>query len=659
MNFFAHQDEARKTTRRLVVLFALAVAAVVVAVHLTVAVLLFGAGVSTASSADGIPVVSLWDPELLVGVTLATLLVITGGSLFKTWQLRSGGPAVARLLGGRQVHPNTDDPEERRLLNVVEEMAIASGTPVPDVYLMDDERGINAFAAGHSPEDTVIGVTRGAVHLLSRDELQGVIAHEFSHILHGDLRIDLRLMGLVHGILVISAIGYLLMRSQMWGGSRRRKGGGASLALVGLALYAIGWIGVFFGRLIKAAVSRQREFLADAAAVQYTRNPLGIGGALKKIGGFGSGSRMKSPKAEEASHLFFADGLRARWFGMTATHPPLGERIRRIDPSFDGTFTPVRWEEEAPASGPEKAAVGRTTPPPIPGTGAGPVPSPFPTGADFAAAAGTLQPMHLAWAAALLEGLPGPLSTAAREPASARSLIYALLLDRDPAVRFRQDEALERQAEPGVKEEVYRLLPLVEQAGEAARVPLADLALPALRRVSPGQYATFRRTVQGLAEADHRLDLFEYALKRMILRHLEPRFASPASPEGKPAKRAVQFYALRGLADEISCLVSMLAHAGSDDGEAARAAVTAAAAKLQDLVEIQALERDACRLSAFDAALDRLDQAAPRLKERVLQAAVAAVVHDRRVTTAEAELLRAVADGLGCPVPPMLSAATG
>jgi len=683
MDFFAHQEEAQRITRRLVVLFALAVVAIVVAVYLAVAVLLFGAGINhpEAQQVAG----GVWQPELFLVVTIGTLLVIAGGSGFKTLQLRAGGPAVARLLGGRQVDPNTTDPAERRLRNVVEEMALASGLPVPDVYVLDRESGINAFAAGHSPSDAVITVTDGTLHLLSRDELQGVVAHEFSHILHGDMRLDLRLMGLVFGILAISSIGYILMRSGVWGGGRRRNKGGG-LVLVGLALYVIGWIGVFFGRLIKAAVSRQREFLADASAVQYTRNPAGIAGALKKIGGYSGGSRVKSGHAEEASHLFFADGLAARWFGLTATHPPLQERIRRIDPSFDGTFPDVRWPEDEAETPPAAAAMGargRSPVPPIvpssptlPGAAGvalagaaalagggrgGPVPGP----ADFAAAAGTVAPVHLAWAAALLDGLPEPLAKAAREPSSARALVYALLLDPSEEVRTRQREAMEREAAPEAVAETARLWRSVEQVGRSARLPLADLALPALRSLTPDQYRRFRRTVTLLAEADHRIDLFEYALKRMILRNLEPRFAAPAArgaeakggAEGAPGG-GVQYYALRKLSAEVSCLLSTLAWSGTGDPEAAAGAVEAGAAELRGLVQVRTLDSAACRLSAVDDALDRLAQVTPRLRRRLLQAAVAAVVHDRQVTTAEAELLRAVADGLGCPVPPMLVAAT-
>src|SRR4051794_35817745 len=278
---------------------------------------------------------------------VSTSAVIGAGSLFKTLSLARGGRAVAELLDGRLVNPNSIDTDERKLLNVVEEMAIASGIPVPQVYVMDGEPGINAFAAGHSASDAAISVTRGCMTLLTRDELQGVVAHEFSHLLNGDMKLNLRLMGLIFGILCLTVIGRVLIQT---------RGKKNPMPLLGLALIIIGWVGVLFGRLIQAAVSRQREFLADASAVQFTRNPLGLAGALKKIGGIAQGSQLQSDRAEEASHLFFANGLNSRFFGF-ATHPPLLERIQALDPSFDANY-PAVVLPDVPAAAP---------PPPLPG----------------------------------------------------------------------------------------------------------------------------------------------------------------------------------------------------------------------------------------------------------------------------------------------------
>ena len=323
MDFFQSQEAARRKTSTLIVYFVLAVLAMIASVYL--------AGVAIVFATGDMPLEKCWNPRFFCVVSLFTLGVVLCGSLYKIATLRGGGESVARMLGGRLLEPARATPPELRLLNVVEEMAIASGTPVPPVYLME-EPGINAFAAGFTPADAVVGVTRGAVERLSRDQLQGVIAHEFSHILNGDMRLNIRLMGFIFGILCLSLFGRILMRT---------RGKKNPLPLFGIALFIVGSLGVFFGKLIKSAVSRQREFLADASAVQFTRNPDGIAGALKKIGGLALGSRLQSPEAESASHMFFANGLGRGFVALMATHPPLTERIRRIDPSFTGEFPKV------------------------------------------------------------------------------------------------------------------------------------------------------------------------------------------------------------------------------------------------------------------------------------------------------------------------------
>src|SRR6516162_6589397 len=338
MDFFEQQAQAHRKTKWLIVYFAMAVVAMIIAIYVAALLIFSGIKIHESRSEYGQeqPPFSVWDPQIFGTVSLVTLTIIGVGSLYRISALSAGGRAVSEMMGARAVNPTTTDPDERKLLNVVEEMAIASGVPVPQVYVMDEEDGINAFAAGHQPGDATVTVTRGCMKLLSRDELQGVIAHEFSHILNGDMRLNLRLMGLVFGILCLTVIGRVLIRT------RGRKN---PLPLVGLALIVVGWAGAFFGRLIQAAVSRQRELLADAAAVQFTRNPAGLGGALKKIGGLGYGSRIESPHAEEASHLFLANGVGNSLF---STHPPLTERIRALDPNFEGKFPHVT-EESASA----------------------------------------------------------------------------------------------------------------------------------------------------------------------------------------------------------------------------------------------------------------------------------------------------------------------
>ena len=345
MDFFERQDHARRQTVKLIVLFGISVAVIIVAVY--VVALLITQGGSHAHGPHAAAPIDLWDPGLLAAVALGTIVVISLGSLYKVSELASGGEVVAQMMGGRLVDPQTTDLAERRLLNVVEEMSLASGVPVPPVYVMDNEPSINAFAAGFRPNDAVVTVSRGCLQYLTREELQGVLGHEFSHVLNGDMRLNLRLIGLVYGILVLSIIGYFVMRSAGWAGSSsrnsddRRGDNRAAIFFIGLALYILGYLGVLLGNIIKAAISRQREFLADASSVQFTRNPSGLAGALKKIGGLAEGSRINDPHAHEISHMFFGDAFAGSIFNLFATHPPLEERIRLLDPNFDGSYAAV------------------------------------------------------------------------------------------------------------------------------------------------------------------------------------------------------------------------------------------------------------------------------------------------------------------------------
>ena len=312
MDFFQAQENARKKTGRLVLLYIAAVAGIIAVIY---AVLALGLGYVTDANnapvrphADD-PAATLWQPELLLGTAAAVIAIIGLGSLFKTMTLRSGGGAVALSLGGQLVAPNTTDPQRRRLLNIIEEMSIAAGIRMPAVYVLP-EAGINAFAAGYSPDDAAVAVSQGALDTLTRDELQGVIAHEFSHILNGDMRLNIKLIGLLFGILMLTLVGRVILRVGFASGGGRSRGGknsgGSALAfaILGLVMILVGYIGVFFGQLIQAAVSRQREYLADASAVQFTRNPDGIAGALKKIALAETGSLITNPHATTTSHLF-------------------------------------------------------------------------------------------------------------------------------------------------------------------------------------------------------------------------------------------------------------------------------------------------------------------------------------------------------------------
>ncbi len=667
MDFFEAQARAKKRTSRLVLLFVLAVIGTVAGTYLAAIALTrqssdlrmdrprYGGQRMAHRSATS----AWWDPRLFAGVAAGTLGVVGLASLYKWHQFSAGGRAVAETVGGRHVASNTTDLSERRLLNVVEEMALAAGVPVPPVYVMDDEPAINAFAAGLTTSDAVVAVTRGTIEKLSRDELQGVVAHEFSHILNGDMRLNMRLTALVFGILVLGLFGRGIL--SMLGRTRvrtRGKGAGAiaGILLIGLALMIIGYVGYFFGRLIQAAVSRQREFLADASAVQFTRNPGGIAGALKKIGGYALGSSLVSTKSAEIGHFFFAQGFRSGITGWWSTHPPLAERIRAIEPQFDGKmFDPPAVVDVATESFqvagfqrghrlPPDETVRRVfelpadIPPLLPRTTI-----PFQPNAAVAGI-GLLTPGRIANAQRLLDAFPDRLRQATQTAGDAQAVVYGLLLDANPAVRARQLQIMDTRAGPEARGRLEALDPALQQLGPEQRLPLLQLTLPALRELSGASLERFLDVLDELVHADQRISAFEFALQKLLVRTL----GLGANPGGGVA----QYHSITALAPEIGVVLSAMAGAMSRDPALAPKAFLAGTAQLQLIQERLRFTSEA-DLTAVDAALDKLAAASLPIKQLTLTAAAHVMNADGQIMIEEFELLRAIAAALDCPMPPV------
>jgi len=636
MDFFQAQDSARRNTTRLVIFFTLAVLSLIVITNLLVMVL-FG---FIETSEEGVTlnaIATQFDWQVFLVVSAAVLMVILGGSAYKTMALSAGGTAVAESLGGRLISHNTSDLHERKALNVVEEMAIASGTPVPPVYLLEREQGINAFAAGFTPGDAVIGLTRGTITYLTREELQGVIAHEFSHILHGDMRLNIRLIGILHGILLIGLIGYIVLRS-VRGGSN--KNAGAMMGL-GVGLLVIGFTGTFFGNLIKASVSRQREFLADASAVQFTRNNIGIAGALKKIGGYTPGSELDTPEAPTMSHAYFSSGVSSFMQSMFATHPPLDVRIKRVDPSWDGVFAPVTREVSE-----DERSRGKTT-------------QASTTGAMKTAAAGAViasqildsigqtSPEQLDYAVSLVNDIPTAIRDAVHDPYSARAIIYCLVIDdKQVNIRDKQLHRLRELGDAGIFDLVEKLLSAVKALDIRYRLPLIDMTLPSLRLLSKEQYLLFKKNLLFLIQADNRIDLFEWSLQKILFHHLDSEF-------DRPGKKVAKFGSYNSVKKHIDVLISMLVYASVADKAEIKAAFANAEQEL-GLTNLVLLSREQINLKNLDWAVENLALLKPLLKPRLLKACLIVITQDQKYSPDEMELIRAIGDVLDCPVPPYL-----
>jgi len=580
MDFFSAQDRARRNTTRLMFLFCAAVLALVVLTDLAVAVA-FGA-VSTEGRVD---------PELLLVVSATVCGGIALACLYKHLQLASGGKAVAEMLGGRLLDPASAEPAERRLLNVVEEMALAAGVPVPPVYVLPEE-GINAFAAGHASADAVIGITEGAMRLLARDELQGVVAHEFSHILNGDMRLNVRLIAALHGILFIALTGRVLLEAVGRSSRRvssRNKGGGVFFLGLGLALFLIGWVGVFFGRLIKASVSREREYLADASAVQFTRNPMGLAGALRKIGALAAQGLIGSPRAETASHMFFAQAVRNRFFSLFATHPPLAERVRALDPSWNGTFAAVE-PQPVDVDAEDEIAMRLDT-----GVHAGEAePQDVPSAPDARTVSAAFMNVR---------ALPSALLSGCRHPELAAALVLNAMLD---------------PAAPVTPAQAAILGPHGAMLPEATRAQLVSvdataviaLAMPALKRTDATARQSLTEAAAALAALDGRLDMREFAVAAMLEHHL-------GADAGRASAARPRFSRVEQVAAPLSVVLSVLS-----EGDTARFAAGAAAAGVPQLLPVPLAGTD---WTAMRAALGSLRGLYPLQKPRVFKAFRAAL----------------------------------
>ncbi|MEM7293880.1 MAG: M48 family metallopeptidase [Pseudomonadota bacterium] len=646
MNFFEHQDDARRHSRKLVLYFIVAVLLIIAAVNAVLFVLAMQFESDWAFSETPGGVVAAWlRHPYWVMASLATLLVIVVGTIRRMHQLRQGGDAIAEWSGATRLDMHSQKQRDRVFINVAEEMAIASGTPLPSLWVMEQEHAINAFVAGLQPSEAALVVTRGCLDQLNREELQGVIGHEFSHIFHGDMRLNVRLMGVLAGILAIGQIGGLMMRSTGMGMHSRRGNTQLPVLLAGLGLMAIGYIGLFFGRLIKASVSRQREYLADASAVQYTRNTKGIAGALAKIRDFTMGSQLSGHRAEEMSHMCFGATLTPNFSRLLATHPPLDERIGRIDPHFDvKARVQQRSAQEAESSQFEQgAAVAATMG--FSGTSQDVVSL---NAAQVVDSIGNPSSAHVEYAHALHEAIPGVLLFALHGIMGARQAVLATLLGEADSFASKRLQWLSGQEGPEFADEVAKLNDAVGDAWPRMRLAVVDLALPQLKSMSEDERRYFLKSVHTLIAADGRMSLFEFTLLAVLKRHL---------PTNTRLEQDVAFFTYQAVEQEIAQLLSVVIRVGgeSDDADKRYARILRTFSRNQ-------ISRDSLPpLSGkmLSTSLDQLRGLAPILKATLIESLVECVLHDGHIGIKEAEILRAIAETLDCPLPPLIDTAPG
>ena len=666
-SFFENQQLARRNTRVLVLLYALAVVGVIIAVDVVLAAgYLYGFADLYAPKGRSPGMFALLravPAKIYVMGALGTAMVILAVSAWQMMQLASGGKAVADMVGARRVPTDTRDPLERRLVNVVEEMSIASGVRVPAVYVMDGEPGINAFAAGYDVSDSIVAVTRGTLETLNRDELQGVIAHEFSHILNGDMRLNIRMIGVLAGIVFIGSIGEFIMRSQRGG---RDSKGAAPIFLGGLALLIIGYIGLFFARLIKAAASRQREFLADASSVQFTRNPDGIAGALDQIGASAAGALIANRHAEDMSHMFFGQGIQVRLSGLFDTHPPIEERIARVHQRFDrSSYRKTRAAavvavdvEETDLQGDEKrktaaAAILAAASMGFAGRRNADLSAQWGRSAgESAKLVGSMDRAKVDYAARLLGALPPELRDKLRQPDGARAALVALLLaPKDDVMQGQLDAMRKANGDSAglaaLAGEARAIAPFTRRLGAAFHMAVIDLALPAIKSAPEEAKQQLLAALEAVINADRRVSLHEFVVLTLARSQLAPH----GRPGAAVAKRLAELQA------EAMIVLSLVAHAGTRQDATGRRGDALAAAMRAGCREMAIAETPAVtalRLEVAAAALEGLKALAPMQKAILVKGLFAAVSADGTIRVMEAELMRLVGAVLDCPLPPLL-----
>jgi len=636
VNFFEHQSLARRNSGVMLLLFLLSVIAIVLAVDLVVAtVYTFFDDTVGESGLAGVP------REVYAMGAIVTVGLIAVVSLWNIVGLAGGGAKVARMLGARKVAPDARDPLERRFLNIVEEMAIAAGVRVPEAWVMDREKGINAFAAGWTVSGAVVAVTRGTLERLTRDELQGVVGHEFSHILNGDMGLNIRMVGVLAGIVAIGSIGTFVIRMGAEADDIR---GAVPLFLIGAALFVIGYVGLFFARLIKASVSRQREFLADASSVQFTRNPDGIAGALDQIRTTSGGALIQGRYAEEMSHLFFGQGIKVRLTGLFDTHPPLDERIRRVNPRFQ----PSAYRKQR-ATAPEAAAEAPTAD--VTDVGAagrrvadlgiawGQTPE------QSATLVGTLKPEKLDYAQQLLAQIPPDLRGSLRQADGAAAAIVALLLAPKEEVMQEQLQAMKAAGLVAFAERAQAAAPKIRSLGLAFHLALVDLALPPLKGAPEDAKRELIAGLEAVINADRRVSVHEFIVLTFVREQL---WRKPKPPRAD--KRIAE------LKREAGTMLALMAHAGTrTDVAGARAdAVQAALRAGAEMMAIEVPTTSDFSPVVLGAALEALKTLRPLEKALLVKGLFATVTADGTIRVVEAGLMRLVGAVLDCPLPPLL-----
>jgi Zn-dependent protease with chaperone function len=630
MNFFAAQKKAKKYTFRLFVLEFLGLIGIVACAELVIISILY-----YLNSPNPQTFIE-FSTELILGLSVIlfpiVLFIIFFASLYKRFSLRrNGGKAIAEALGGKLLNHESDNIDEKKVLNVVEEMAIASGISVPPVYMLDDE-SINAFAAGFDKDDIVIGVTKGTVKLLSRDELQGVIAHEFSHIFNGDMKINMNITSSLYGLLFLGMTGrsILYALSRMKSNSDKADNIKFALSLLGVSFIIIGFFGYLFGHIMKLAISRQREYLADATAVQYTRDTQGIANALKKIGGFASGSKIESTKASEFSHFYFANGDKSFISKMMSTHPPLDVRIKVLDKDWDGIYlNPLKSKKEDKVKSNKQKTTQKSKHVILVST--------------LLNSLDRIGEPNVDAAKEMLELIPKSIKKESASLLGSINVVLSLLLDKNSEEqRVKQLGIVSSTYSESFSKDVVKVYNDLMKNYNGSYLNIASVSIPQLRQLSINQYETFRKVFLELIQSDNKVSFYEWMMQRIIINQLDVVFGIKKAEDER-------YYSIQSIKDEINLLISKFAYSEYKDNVKSKEAVESLRKNGNQLLEY--IDSNHYTLEDIDRALDKIALADKKISVSILKDLIVLADHNGELSQIELDLIKTISISVGIPIP--------
>lgn len=640
MNFFEHSDRAKKNSIFLIIALMVSTICIIFVILYVMSFIYVSFFEREYISASPLAILKLVPDNILFFGALSILTIILLGSVVKVFELSKGGAVVAQSIGGKPLmRQNAKTYQEIMLLNIVDEISIASGIPSPLVYVTNDE-SINAFAAGHTYENAVVGVTSGAINKLNREELQGVIAHEFSHIFNGDMKLNIRTTGVLNGILLISLFGIYVLKSTKYVKSGKNNGSVVLfIVAVGASLYILGSIGVFFGNMIKASINRQREYLADASAVRFTRNPNSIASALKKIGAYGS--VLNSPSASEFSHMYFSNGIKS----LFSTHPPLKDRIKRVDPAWDGDYKSFirtstlknKSKNENISSSEqkkrkEKMITSLTTAVIL----------------DKLNHIGDLSDIQIEKARHDLSQIPISIKELFYNPLETSFIIFSLLMKTmgistqnslidDISDKYNNSLNLKQ-----IKQTFLIVKNEADKLDKEQYLHVINLSISALRQMSLEQYKLFRDTVNFIINSNNQISWFEWNLKYLIIHPLDISFNLSKIPsEIHSSLASIKF--------EIEILLSSLTYAEYKDNAKAKEAFEKVNSKI-DGINLKYFNKESITNTLLENSLREMERARPALRRKIFEIAMICVLEDDKISTKELQSIHALANVLRLPI---------